>query len=69
MKLSARNRLNGTVAKITRGEAIANVMLDVGGLRIVAAITGEAVDELGLKEGARATAVVKASDVMIAVDA
>jgi len=69
MKLSARNRLVGTVVKITRGEAIANVVLDVSGQRIVASITVEAVDELGLKEGSSATAVIKASDVMIATDA
>ena len=69
MKLSARNRLAGTVVKITRGEAIANVVLDVGGQRIVASITVEAVDELGLKEGSSATAVIKASDVMIGIDA
>ena len=68
MKLSARNRLDGTVVKITRGEAIANVVLDVGGQRIVASITVEAVDELGLKEGSSATAVIKASDVMIATE-
>jgi len=68
MKLSARNRLAGTVVKITRGEAIANVVLDVGGERIVASITAEAVDELGLKEGSSATAVIKASDVMIGID-
>jgi len=69
MKLSARNRLAGTIVKITRGEAIANVVLDVGGQRIVASITVEAVDELGLKEGSSATAVIKASDVMIGIDA
>ena len=68
MKLSARNRLAGTVVKITRGEAIANVVLDVGGQRIVASITAEAVDELGLNEGSSATAVIKASDVMIGID-
>lgn len=68
MKLSARNQLQGTIAKITRGEAIANVVLDVGGQRIVSSITVEAVDDLGLKEGQTASAVIKASDVMIAVD-
>jgi molybdopterin-binding protein len=68
MKLSARNRLSGTVVSINRGEAIANVALDVGGQRIVASITVEAVDELGLREGTTATAVIKASDVMVAVD-
>ena len=68
MKLSARNRLPGTVVNITRGDAIANVVLDVGGQRIVASITIEAVDELGLKEGSSANAVIKASDVMIGID-
>lgn len=68
MKLSARNQLPGTVVEIRRGAAIANVVLDVGGQRLVASITVEAVDELGLTEGASATAVVKASDVIIAVD-
>lgn len=69
MKLSARNRLTGTVTSITRGAAIANVVLDVGGQRVVSSITIEAVDELGLKEGSAATAIIKASDVMIATDA
>ena len=68
MKLSARNQLPGSIVEIRRGAAIANVVLDVGGQRLVASITVEAVDELGLAEGGRATAVVKASDVMIAVD-
>jgi molybdopterin-binding protein len=68
VKLSARNQLAGTVVEIRRGAAVANVVLDVGGQRIVASITVEAVDELGLTEGSPATAVVKASDVMVAVD-
>lgn len=68
MRLSARNQLPGTVTEIRRGEAIANVVLDVGGQRLVASITVEAVDELGLAEGSAVTAIVKASDVMIATD-
>lgn len=68
MKLSARNRLTGTITDITRGEAIANVVLDVAGQRLVSSITVEAVNELGLEPGTQVTAVVKASDVMIAVD-
>ena len=48
MKLSARNQLTGTVSEIDRGEAIANVVLDVAGQRLVSSITVEAVDELGL---------------------
>ena len=65
MKLSARNKLSGTVESITKGEAIANVVLDVAGQRLVASITVEAVDELELVEGDTVTAVVKASDVII----
>jgi molybdopterin-binding protein len=66
MKLSARNQLKGTVTSIRRGEAIANVAIDVAGQRLVASITVEAVDELGLAAGTEVTAVIKASDVMIA---
>ena len=68
MKLSARNQLAGTVTEIRRGEAIANVVLDVAGQRLVASITVEAVDELGLAPGTSVTAIVKASDVIIATD-
>jgi molybdopterin-binding protein len=66
MKISARNQLRGTVRSITRGEAIANVVLEVAGQRVVASITVEAVDDLGLSEGSEVTAVIKASDVMLA---
>ncbi|HEY7623003.1 MAG TPA: TOBE domain-containing protein [Solirubrobacteraceae bacterium] len=66
MKLSARNQLPGTVTSIDEGAAIANVVLDVGGNRVVASITVEAVRELGLQEGSSVVAVIKASDVMIA---
>ena len=68
MKLSARNQLKGTVKSINKGEAIANVVLDVAGQRLVASITVEAVDDLGLREGSEVTAIVKASDVIIATD-
>ncbi len=68
MKLSARNQLSGTVSEIRRGEAIANVVLDVAGQRLVASITVEAVEELSLAEGSTVTAIVKASDVIIATD-
>jgi molybdopterin-binding protein len=68
VKLSARNQLRGTILEIRRGEAIANVVVDVAGQRLVASITVEAVDELGLTEGSQVTAIVKASDVMIATD-
>ncbi len=68
MKLSARNQLSGTVQSINEGAAIANVVLDVAGQRLVASITVEAVQELGLSEGSQVTAIIKASDVMIATD-
>jgi molybdopterin-binding protein len=66
MRISARNQLAGTVTKINEGAAIANVEVDVGGQRVVASITVEAARELGLREGAQVTAIVKASDVMLA---
>ena len=66
MKLSARNQLSGTVTRINEGAAIANVELDVNGQRLVASITVEAVRELGLKEGTEVTAIIKASDVILA---
>ena len=68
MRLSARNQLTGTVTEIRRGEAIGNVALDVAGQRLVASITVEAVEELGLTEGKSVTAIIKASDVIIAAE-
>ena len=67
MKLSARNQLSGTVTSINEGAAIANVEVDVAGRRLVASITLEAARELGLEEGKAVTAIVKASDVILAV--
>lgn len=66
MKLSARNQVPARVTGISQGEAIANVELDANGIRLVASITVEAVRELGLQEGSEVTAVVKASDVILA---
>jgi molybdopterin-binding protein len=67
VKISARNQLPAKVVAITSGEAIANVELDANGLRLVASITVEAARELGLTEGATVTALIKASDVMLAI--
>jgi molybdopterin-binding protein len=66
MKVSARNQIPARVTAINSGEAIANVELDAGGVRLVASITVEAVSQLGLKEGSSVTAVIKASDVIVA---
>jgi molybdopterin-binding protein len=68
MKLSARNQLSAKVTGINKGAAIANVELDVAGQRLVASITVEAARELGLEEGREVTALIKASDVMVAVE-
>ena len=68
MKLSARNKLKGTVVEVIKGATTAHVRLDVGGSIVTASITNESVDELGLKAGQVAYAVIKASDVMVAVD-
>ena len=66
MKLSARNQLSATVQSINHGAAIANVVLDVAGQRLVASVTVEAVEELGLSDGSQVTAIIKASDVILA---
>ena len=66
MKVSARNQIPARVTAINSGEAIANVELDAGGVRLVASITVEAVRQLGLKEGSEVSAVIKASDVILA---
>ena len=68
MKISARNQIPARVTGVTRGEAIANVELDGNGTRLVASVTIEAADELGIAEGSAVTAIVKASDVILAVD-
>jgi molybdopterin-binding protein len=68
MRLSARNRLKGKVVEVTKGQTTAHVRIDIGGTVITASITNEAVDELGLKPGDGAYAVVKASDVMVGKD-
>ena len=68
MRISARNQLPGRVTGISQGEAIANVEIDVAGHRIVSSITVEAVRDLGLAEGSDVVVVIKASDVMLAVD-
>jgi molybdopterin-binding protein len=67
MQLSARNQIPARVTSINLGEATANVALDANGVRLVASITVEAAKELGLAEGKNVIAVVKASDVIVAI--
>ena len=68
MKISARNKLQGKVLEVKKGKTTAHVRIAVGGAVVMASITNEAVDELGLQVGQTAYAVVKASDVMVAID-
>lgn len=68
MRISARNVLKGTVVEVTKGQTTAHIRIDVGGTIVTSSITNEAVDDLKLKVGMQAAAVVKASDVMIAVE-
>jgi len=69
MKISARNVLKGKVKHITRGAVNSEVIIEIaGGTEITSIITNASVDNLELKEGSKAFAVIKASSVMIAVD-
>jgi molybdopterin-binding protein len=69
MRISARNQIKGTVIEVTKGATTSHVRVDIGGGQIVtSSITNEAVDDLGIKAKGHVTVVVKASDVMIAVD-
>jgi molybdopterin-binding protein len=69
MKISARNQITGKILEVKKGATTAHVRLEIApGQIITASITNEAVDDLGLKAGAKAIAVIKASDVMIAID-
>ena len=69
MKTSARNQLKGKVKRVVRGSVNSEVTLELPrGMEVVAIITNSSVDNLKLKEGDRAYAVIKASNVMIAVD-
>ena len=65
MKLSARNQLAGKIVGVQNGQTTAHIRIDVGGTIITASITNEAVDDLGLKVGDQASAIIKSSDVII----
>lgn len=68
MKISARNILKGTVVEVIKGVTTSHIQIDIGGAIVTASITNEAVDDLKLAKGVTASAVIKASDVMVAVD-
>jgi len=65
MKLSARNILEGKVVSVTKGAVNGTVKIDVGGQSITSSITNEAIDDLGLKVGDTACAIIKSTDVLI----
>jgi molybdopterin-binding protein len=69
MKLSARNQIKGKILEVKKGATTAHVRVEIAsGQVITASITNEAVEELGLKVGGAAIVVIKASDVMIAIE-
>lgn len=69
MKLSARNVLKGTVKSVTPGAVNSEVVLELAdGVEVVSIITKHSAEEMNLSPGAKAYAVIKASNVMIAVD-
>lgn len=68
MKISARNQISGTVTEVVKGATTAHVKIDIGGGNILtASITNESVEDLGLKKGVKATAIIKSSDVLVGV--
>ncbi|HUC69638.1 MAG TPA: molybdopterin-binding protein [Stellaceae bacterium] len=67
MRLSARNQLKGRIVGVQKGQTTGHVRIDIGnGVIITSSITNEAIDDLALQVGEEATAVIKASDVMVA---
>jgi len=66
MELSARNQLQGTIKSIETGAVMAEVVVDVGGQEMVAAITVTSTERLGLAVGDTVTVIVKSTDVLIA---
>jgi molybdopterin-binding protein len=66
MKISARNQIKGKIVSVQKGQTTGHVQIDIGnGVIITSSITNEAIDELGLAVGDEATAIIKASDVMV----
>lgn len=67
MQLSARNQFAGQVVSVKLGTVMAEVVIDIGGgHEIVAAITRASAEGLGLRAGERATAIIKATEVLVA---
>lgn len=65
MELSARNRLTGIIKSVEQGAVMAEVVIDVGGQEVVAAITVGSVERLALQPGDEVTAIIKSTDVIV----
>jgi molybdopterin-binding protein len=68
MKISARNVLKGKITSLHEGAVNTEVVIDVKGVEVTSIITRQSVDTLKLRVGSEVYAVIKASDVMVAVD-
>lgn len=69
MKVSARNLIPGKIKQITQGAVNSEVVLEVApGVEVVSIITKSSVESMGLKEGMAVKAMIKASNVMVAID-
>jgi molybdopterin-binding protein len=68
MRTSARNQLAATVTSVSIGAVMAEIEVSVGGVQVVAVITKESAERLGLAEGSKVSAIIKATDVMIGVE-
>lgn len=68
MKIGARNQLKGTIKNVQEGAVNGVVTICLGGNKVKADITNEAIEQLGLKEGGEAVAIVKAIEVMVGVE-
>ena len=69
MKISARNQVTGTVKTVTEGAVMSEVVVEIaGGHEVVAAITAESARRLGLAAGKKVVAIIKSTEVVLAVD-
>jgi molybdopterin-binding protein len=65
LQLSARNQFNGKITEVTEGPVSTEVVLDVNGISVVASITSGSAKSMNLKVGDSATAIIKASNIII----
>ena len=68
MRISARNHIRGIVVEVKKGATTSLVRVDIGGNILTSSITNEAVDDLSIKVNDCVSMVIKASDVMVAID-